>query len=600
MHSKIPHTQPDTPLLDLIENPSELKSLKLSQLPELAEQLRAFLLYSVGQTGGHFGGGLGVVELTIALHYLLDTPRDHLIWDVGHQSYPHKILTGRRRAMLTIRQLRGLHPFPDRNESQYDDFGTGHSSTSISAALGMSIADRLNQLPHRSVAVIGDGALTAGMAFEALNHASHVDANLLVILNDNDMSISENEGGLANYLASQLKTKTAAEANAALFEALAFDYTGPIDGHDLDSLIPALETVLAKPGPQFLHIITTKGKGFYPAESDPVGYHAITKIEPLTDELADGSRLAQESKPKTFANIFGQWLVHQGAIDPNLVAITPAMKEGSDLVEFAREYPQRYFDVAIAEQHALTFAAGLACADIKPVVAIYSTFLQRGYDQYIHDIAIQNLPVIIAIDRAGLVGQDGATHAGCYDIAALRCIPNTVIMTPSDEQELWLALNTASECPGPVAIRYPRGTGSCTTVDKNSDCIEIGQASLLRRGNSKMALLNFGPLLQDASYVAEDYDLTLVDMRFVKPLDEALLSELAADHQHFFTLEDHAIAAGAGSAVSQFLAEQPVTFTHLGIPDTLIPHGTREQQLKICGLDEKGIAQAVERKLQGL
>ncbi len=588
MYHTIPDTRPSTPLLDSINQPSDLRLLAVQQLPELAMQLRSFLLYSVGQTGGHFGGGLGVVELTIALHYLFDTPHDHLVWDVGHQSYPHKILTQRREALLSIRQLDGLHPFPDRLESVFDDFGTGHSSTSISAALGFSIADRLNHLEHYSIAVIGDGALTAGIAFEALNHASHVDANLLVILNDNDMSISKNEGGLAKYLAGKLKSNDAGIVNTALFEALAFAYTGPIDGHDFPALLSALKKLKTQSGPQFLHIITKKGKGFSPAESDPVGYHAITKIE----SLAATSRLV---KAKTFANIFGQWLLTTAARDPKLVAITPAMKEGSDLVDFAKKYPQRYFDVAIAEQHALTFAAGLACADIKPVVAIYSTFLQRGYDQYIHDIAIQKLNVILAIDRAGLVGQDGPTHAGCYDIAALRCIPNTVIMTPSNEQELWLALNTAHRHTGPIAIRYPRGSGDGGAVDKNNHTVDLGTAKLLRRShnNTGQALLNFGPLLDSAKIVAAEQDLTLVDMRFVKPLDETLLSQLATDHQHFFTLEDHAIAAGAGSAVSEFLASKAVTFTHLGIPDKLIPHATREQQLTICGLDVQGIRAAV-------
>jgi 1-deoxy-D-xylulose-5-phosphate synthase len=600
MLTQIPRERPNTPLLDSIENPEQLRQLAQHQLNQLAMELRAYLLYSVGQTGGHFGGGLGVVELTIALHYLFDTPNDHLIWDVGHQSYPHKILTNRRQAMLTIRQLNGLHPFPDRNESVFDDFGTGHSSTSISAALGMAIADSLNDLNRYSIAVIGDGALTAGLAFEALNHASHTKANLLVILNDNDMSISANEGGLASYLANTLKTKDTEKANTALFEALSFDYTGPIDGHDFTALIENLTKLKQKSGPQFLHIISKKGKGFVPAESDPVGYHAITKIEPL-------DKPKPIVKAKTYANIFGEWAVHQAALDPQLVAITPAMKEGSDLIAFAKLYPKRFFDVAIAEQHALTFAAGLACANIKPVIAIYSTFLQRAYDQYIHDIAIQNLNVTIAIDRAGLVGQDGATHAGCYDIAALRCIPNTIIMTPSDEQELWLALNTAHHHNGPVAVRYPRGAGSNIAVNKNNEIIAIGKARLLKEANSslianteqKMAILNFGPFINDVTIVAEKYNLTLVDMRFVKPLDEQLLTSLAQSHQHFFTIEDHAISAGAGSAVSQYLANKPVTFTHLGIPDRLIPHGSREEQLAICALDIAGITAVVQKHIAG-
>ncbi|NRA20819.1 MAG: 1-deoxy-D-xylulose-5-phosphate synthase [Oceanospirillaceae bacterium] len=589
MYHQIPTNKPFTPLLDTIDDPSDLRNIDSADLDEVCLQLRAFLLYCVGQTGGHLGGGLGVVELCVALHYCLDTPRDHLIWDVGHQSYPHKILTGRREAMLSIRQLHGLHPFPHRDESPYDAFGTGHSSTSISAALGMCIGDKLNALPYKSVAVIGDGALTAGQAFEALNHASHVNANLLVILNDNDMSISANEGGLAKYLSEKLKNSQI--TNTALFEALAFNYTGPIDGHDLTVLLPALTQALNNQGPQFLHIITKKGKGYYPAENDPVGYHAISKIEPINHSV-------KAPKKVSFANIFGQWMLARAAIDTKLVAITPAMKEGSDLVAFAERYPERFFDVAIAEQHALTFAAGLACANIKPVVAIYSTFLQRGYDQYIHDIAIQNLPVILAIDRAGLVGQDGATHAGLYDIAALRCIPNTIIMTPSDEQELWLALNSAMHFKGPVAIRYPRGSGSGNQIEPDQKIVELGCAKVLRRGQSKMALLNFGPLLPQAKIVAEQYDLSLVDMRFVKPLDEALLIKLTEEHQHFFTLEDHAIASGAGSAVSQLLADKNVTFTHFGIPDLLIAHGSREQQLAYCGLDEQGLSSAIAQKLR--
>ncbi len=597
MVTTIPDSRPVTALLDEVNNPQQLRQLERSQLLELAAQLRAFLLFSVGQTGGHFGGGLGVVELTIALHYLFDTPNDHLVWDVGHQSYPHKILTNRREAMLSIRKLKGLHPFPDREESRYDAFGTGHSSTSISAALGMSVADRLNNRSHYSIAIIGDGALTGGLAFEALNHASHVNANLLVILNDNDMSISANEGGLANYLASQLKTKHTSAAHTSLFEALAFNYTGPIDGHDIEQLLETLTAIKSRTGPQFLHIITKKGKGFYPAESDPVGYHAITKIERQNP-------VRSAVKAPTFANIFGQWLVDKAACDPLLVAITPAMKEGSDLVEFARAFPERFFDVAIAEQHAMTFAAGLACAGIKPIVAIYSTFLQRGWDQYIHDIAIQNLNVTLAIDRAGLVGQDGATHAGCYDIAALRCVPNTVIMTPSSEQELWLALNTAHAHHGPIAIRYPRGVGNSKVVEKSLSRVNIGEAIYIRHGSQqrkqKVALLNFGPLLESAKQVAEALQLTLVDMRFVKPLDEKLLTELALDHQHFFTLEDHAIAGGAGSAVSEFFAAQRLQITHLGIPDRFIEHATREQQLALCALDVDSISRTINCYLEQL
>ncbi|MGB1236989.1 MAG: 1-deoxy-D-xylulose-5-phosphate synthase [Pseudomonadales bacterium] len=588
MFNEIPTVAPDTPLLKRVPTPEKLRALAPAELPELARQLRHFLLYSVGQTGGHFGGGLGVVELTIALHYLLDTPRDYLVWDVGHQSYPHKILTGRGDKMLSIRLQDGLHPFPDRNESEYDDFGTGHSSTSISAALGMAIASRLKGDKRKSVAVIGDGALTAGLAFEALNHASHVKADMLVILNDNEMSISHSEGGLANYLASKLKSE-AGLANTALFEALAFDYTGPIDGHDIPLLLSTLETLLNRAGPQFLHLSTRKGKGFLPAESDPVGYHAIDKIAPI----------GQAKKPKlpSFANSFGHWACEMAERDTRCVAITPAMKEGSDLVRFAQQYPERFFDVAIAEQHALTFAAGLACAGLKPVVAIYSTFLQRAYDQYIHDIALQKLDVLLAIDRAGLVGQDGSTHAGLYDIAALRCIPDSLIMTPSDRRELKLMLNTGYHYNGPAAVRYPRGGDTLHTQFSSDDSLEIGRANLLRTGASKIVILNFGPLLESARTCAEQWDLSLVDMRFVKPLDETLLDALCENHSHFITLEDHAVTGGAGSAVMEYLAPKNVRITALGVPDRWIGHATKEQQLAQCGLDSTGISALVSTLL---
>ncbi|WP_036550815.1 1-deoxy-D-xylulose-5-phosphate synthase [Neptunomonas japonica] len=574
MFTNIPTARPVTPLLDSINLPADLRRLPDSQLSEVAEQLRAFLLYSVGQTGGHFGAGLGVVELTIALHYLLDTPNDHMVWDVGHQCYPHKILTGRREQMLTIRHKDGLAPFPRREESQYDDFGTGHSSTSISAALGMAVADQLNGVPSKTVAVIGDGALTAGMAFEALNHAAHTNANILVILNDNDMSISRNEGGLATYLAKNLKlTKgSRSKTTAALFEALAFEYQGPIDGHDFNALLPALKDALHKQGPQFLHITTLKGKGFLPAEADPVGYHAITKLEPIT--------APQKSKQATFANHFGRWLLHKAQQDKKLVGITPAMREGSDLIAFSQAFPERYFDVAIAEQHALTFAAGLACAGIKPVVAIYSTFLQRAYDQLVHDIAIQSLDVLLAVDRAGLVGEDGATHSGSFDIAAMRCIPGLVIMTPADEQEQWLMLNTGYAYKGPAAVRYPRGSGSCPEPICNDETIPVGKARLLVSGTSGTAVLNFGPLLPEAKEIAQKGQHTLVDMRFVKPLDTELLSILMKTHQSFISIEDHAIQGGAGSAVAEFIAQSAWqgSLRILGIPDRWIEHATREFQ----------------------
>ncbi len=574
MITQIPTQKPNTPLLDSIHLPSDLRQLDESQLIRVAAELRSFLLYCVGQTGGHFGAGLGVVELTIALHYLLNTPSDHLIWDVGHQCYPHKILTGRREQMLSMRQQGGLAPFPKRDESAYDCFGTGHSSTSISAALGMAVADTLQGNHRHSVAVIGDGAMTAGMAFEALNHAAHTQANLLVILNDNDMSISPNEGGLATYLAKNLKLKARrSETTAALFEALAFEYQGPVDGNDLDALLPVLKTALGKSGPQFLHITTQKGKGFQPAESDPVGYHAITKLEPIN----------KVSKPKqpTFANIFGRWILATAQKDQHLVGITPAMKEGSDMVAFAKTYPQRFFDVAIAEQHAMTFAAGLACNGMRPVVAIYSTFLQRAYDQLIHDVAIQNLDLLIAIDRAGLVGEDGATHAGCFDIAALRCLPNLIIMTPSDEQEQWLMLNTGYHYEGTAAVRYPRGSGSCSHPNTTNEQIPIGKAKLMRSGNSGTALLNFGPLLSYVTALANERDYTLIDMRFVKPLDTTLLSILMKTHQQFITLEDHAAQGGAGSAVAEWVAQAEWTgrVKIIGIPDIWVEHASRSEQI---------------------
>ncbi|MCV6610899.1 MAG: 1-deoxy-D-xylulose-5-phosphate synthase [Amphritea sp.] len=589
MFYSIPEQRPQTALLDSINSPADLRQLPSDQLPQLAAELRAFLLYSVGQTGGHFGAGLGVTELTIALHYLLNTPDDHLIWDVGHQSYPHKILTGRREALLSIRQKDGLAPFPRISESKYDDFGTGHSSTSISAALGMALADRLQGLPHKTVAVIGDGAMTAGMAFEALNHAAHTSADMLVILNDNDMSISHNEGGLATYLARNLKDKLDA-TTAALFEALDFHYTGPVDGHNFDQLLPALEKALNTPGPQFLHITTLKGKGYAPAEKDPVGYHAITKIEPI-DQPAP-----TKSSPK-FANIFGRWICQQAEQDSRLTAITPAMSEGSDLIAFSKRFSERFFDVAIAEQHSVTLAAGMAYRGMKPVVAIYSTFLQRAYDQLIHDVAIQGLDVLFAIDRAGLVGEDGATHAGCYDISYLRCIPDMVIMTPADEQELMQLLQTGYEYSGPAAVRYPRGSG--TGIDAEpAEALPIGKSRLIQQGQHA-ALLNFGPLFPAAEAAAEQLNLTLVDMRFVKPLDTVQIDNLCNDHELLITLEDHSIKGGAGAAVSEYLHTSGKTteLLTLGIPDCWIEHATRSEQLTECGLDAEGIIQAIKKRL---
>ena len=589
MFNSIPEKRPATPLLDLINDPADLHTLNADMLPQLAEQLREYLLYSVGQSGGHFGAGLGVIELTIALHYLLDTPKDHLIWDVGHQCYPHKILTGRREEMPKIRQVDGPAPFPKRSESQFDEFGVGHSSTSISAALGMAIADKLQGINSKTVAVIGDGAMTAGMAFEALNHAAHTDTNLLVILNDNDMSISHNEGGLATYLAQNLKNQTEGETTAALFEALDFEYSGPVDGHDFEKLLPALETVLNRQGPQFLHLITKKGKGFKPAEDDPVGYHAITKIEPIHQP---------KEKKVRYSNVFGRWICDMAKQDKHLTAITPAMREGSDLIEFSNQYPERYFDVAIAEQHALTLAAGLACQKAKPVVAIYSTFLQRAYDQLVHDVSIQKLDLLLAIDRAGLVGEDGATHAGCFDIAMLRCLPEALIMTPSGAEELRDMLFTGYQYSGLAAVRYPRGDVPNQAVGKMNR-LEIGKSHLLNEG-SKIALLNFGPLLETAKTVAEQHNYTLIDMRFVKPLDEAAIKEISLSHDLIVTIEDHSICGGAGSAVSEYLHQNGIQtpLLMLGIPDQWIEHASRQEQLEMCGLDSRGIELAINRVLE--
>lgn len=590
MFFEIPTSRPATPLLDQLEAPHQLRQLTPEQLTDLATELRHFLLYSVGQTGGHFGAGLGVVELTIALHYCLNTPDDHLIWDVGHQSYPHKILTGRREALLTIRKKTGLAPFPRQSESAYDDFGTGHSSTSISAALGMALADKLQNIDSNTVAVIGDGAMTAGMAFEALNHAAHTGSNLLVILNDNDMSISHNEGGLATYLAKNLKDNMG-ETTAALFEALDFNYSGPVDGHDLPVLIEALQHSLNQPGPQFLHITTLKGKGYAPAEKDPIGYHAIAKIDPIAKPKAP--------KKPTFANIFGRWATSKANEDNRMTAITPAMREGSGLVEFSSQHPERFFDVAIAEQHAVTLAAGMAYRQMKPVVAIYSTFLQRAYDQLIHDVLIQDLDVLFCIDRAGLVGEDGATHAGCYDISYLRCIPEMVIMTPSDEQELLNLLETGYQYSGPAAIRYPRGSG--TGIETSTPApLELGRSREVHRSQSGVAVLNFGPLLAEAEALLKELDFTLLDMRFVKPLDQQAISDLLADHHTLITLEDHATMGGAGSAIGEYLhsIQASQRLITLGIPDRWIEHATRQEQLEECSLDSNGIRKVIQSLLQ--
>ncbi len=618
---EIPRERPATPLLDRASSPAELRRLGEADLETLADELRQYLLYTVGQTGGHFGAGLGVVELTIALHYVFDTPDDRLVWDVGHQAYPHKILTERRELMGTLCQKNGLAAFPRRAESEYDTFGVGHSSTSISAALGMAIAARLQGKERKSVAVIGDGALTAGMAFEALNHASEVDADMLVILNDNDMSISHNVGGLSNYLAKILSSRTYSSMRegskkvlsrlpgaweiarrteeyakgmlvpGTLFEELGWNYIGPIDGHDLPTLVATLRNMRDMKGPQFLHVVTKKGKGFAPAELDPIGYHAITKLE------APGSAPKKTGGPK-YSSVFGQWLCDMAAQDARLLGITPAMKEGSDLVAFSERYPERYFDVAIAEQHAVTLAAGMACEGMKPVVAIYSTFLQRAYDQLIHDVAVQHLDVLFAIDRAGLVGEDGPTHAGSFDISYLRCIPGMLVMTPSDEDELRKLLTTGYLFDGPAAVRYPRGSGPNHPIDPDLQPVEIGKGVVRRRGG-RVALLVFGVQLAEAMKVAESLDATVVDMRFVKPLDEALVRELAGSHELLVTIEENAVMGGAGSAVGEFLASEGLEFPllQLGLPDYYVEHAKPSEMLAECGLDAAGIEKAVRQRL---
>lgn len=620
--TEIPRQRPITPILDTIVTPKQLRLLTEPELMLLADELRAYLLYTVGQTGGHFGAGLGVVELTIALHYVYDTPNDRLVWDVGHQAYPHKILTGRREQMATLRQKGGLAAFPRRTESEYDSFGVGHSSTSISAALGMAIAASLQGSNRKSIAVIGDGALTAGMAFEALNHATVVDADMLVILNDNEMSISDNIGGLSNHLAKILSSQAyrnvrdnskkilshlpgawtiarLAEGYAkgiiaptTLFEALGWNYIGPIDGHDLPTLIATLRNMRNLAGPQFLHVITKKGKGFAPAEKNPTAYHAISKLETNNDK-------ANGNGSPSYSNIFGQWLCDMAAQDERLIGITPAMKEGSDLVAFSKQYPKRYFDVAIAEQHAVTLAAGMACDGLKPVVAIYSTFLQRAFDQLIHDVAIQHLDVLFAIDRAGLVGEDGPTHAGSFDLTYLRCIPGVVIMTPSDENELRQMLTTGYLHNGPAAVRYPRGSGPNAIVQTSLEPIAIGKAVIKRKGQH-IAMLVFGVQLAEALKAADKLDATVVDMRFVKPLDEQLIKQLAKQHKLLVTIEENSIMGGAGSAVGEFLAKENYLnpLLQLGLPDAFVEHATSSKMLAECGLDAAGIEKAISNRVE--
>ena len=619
-------------LLDMIDTPQDLRRLEKKQLPQVAAELREFLLDSVGKTGGHFASNLGAVELTVALHYVYDTPEDHLVWDVGHQSYPHKILTGRKNQMHTMRQYGGLAGFPKRSESEYDAFGVGHSSTSIGAALGMAVADKQLGNKRRSVAIIGDGAMTAGQAFEALNCAGDMDVDLLVILNDNEMSISPNVGALPKYLASNVvrdmhgllstikaqsskvldklpgamelaqkvenKIKTlAGEAEHAkqslsLFENFGFRYTGPVDGHNVENLVDVLKDLRGRKGPQLLHVITKKGNGYKFAENDPVKYHAVAK---LPSEVPAPEVKPAASKP-TYTQVFGQWLCDQAAADERLVAITPAMREGSGLVEFEQQFPDRYFDVGIAEQHAVTFAGGLACEGIKPVVAIYSTFLQRAYDQLVHDVALQNLPVLFAIDRAGIVGADGPTHAGLYDLSFLRCVPNMIIAAPSDENECRLLLSTCYQANSPSAVRYPRGTGTGATVSDGLETVEIGKG-IIRREGEKIAVIAFGSMVAPSLAAADKLNATVADMRFVKPIDEELIVRLARSHDYIVTAEENAEQGGAGSAVLEVLAKhgicKPVLL--LGVEDKVTEHGDPKKLLADLGLN----AEAVEKRIAG-
>jgi 1-deoxy-D-xylulose-5-phosphate synthase len=606
------------PLLAQISCPRDIRELAVEQIKPLTDELREFLINSIAHCGGHFAAGLGTVELTVVLHYLFDTPNDKIIWDVGHQAYPHKVLTGRKENLRSIRQTDGLHPFPSRFESEYDAFGVGHSSTSISAALGMAAAAKALGQDRRFVAVIGDGAMTAGMAFEALNHAADLDVNITVILNDNDMSISENVGGLNNYLAKVLSGKFYSGFKeggkkvlqnmpkisnwahrveehmkgmvlpGTLFEELGFNYIGPIDGHDLPTLLTTIGNIQKLKGPQILHVVTTKGKGFAPAEEDPIAYHAVPTFNPKE------TKLPKTKKKVTYSNIFGQWLCDMANDCNKLMGITPAMREGSDLIAFSRQFPERYFDVGIAEQHAVTFAAGLACEGLKPVCAIYGSFLQRGYDQLIHDVALQKLDVLFAIDRGGLVGGDGATHHGAFDLSYLRCIPEMVIMTPSDEQECRLMLSTGYQHDGPAAVRYPRGAGIGKVPENDLATIDIGKANMRRQGK-KVAILAFGSLLHVALEVAEEIDASVIDMRFVKPLDTSLLAQIASSHDKLVTIEENAIAGGAGSAVNEWLNSQNISVDtiNLGLPDRFIEHGEPADLLQRCGLDKTGILAAI-------
>lgn len=620
--TEIPGSRPSTPLLDSIDSPAELRALDADLLPQVCAELREFLLYSVGQSGGHFAAGLGVVELTVALHHAFNTPEDRLVWDVGHQAYPHKILTGRREQMPSIRSAEGPAAFPLREESEYDTFGVGHSSTSIGAALGMALALRAQQKEQQTVAIIGDGAMSAGMAFEALNHAGHVKADMLVILNDNDMSISNNVGALNKYFTRIWSSRTYSAlregskrvlekipaawefarrteehmkgmvAPGTLFEELGFNYYGPIDGHDLDELLLTLQNLKKLKGPRFLHVVTRKGKGFQPAEDDPIKYHALK-----------GSNAGAGVKMPSYSNVFGNWLCDMAAADERLMGITPAMREGSDLIRFSQEFPERYFDVAIAEQHAVTLAAGLACEGAKPVVAIYSTFLQRAYDQLIHDVALQNLDVLFAIDRAGLVGEDGPTHHGAYDLSYLRCIPNMVVMTPSDENECRQMLYTGYQHEGPAAVRYPRGSGTGVEPTTEMQALALGKGIIRREGNAvagkRVAILAFGAPLREAQLVAATLDASVADMRFVKPLDTELVLQLAADHDLLVTLEENAVMGGAGSAVLEALAAANVQIPvlTLGIPDRYIEHASPAQQQRDIALDTDSLLSSIRSRL---
>ncbi|MFY8328539.1 1-deoxy-D-xylulose-5-phosphate synthase [Pseudoalteromonas sp. ZZD1] len=608
------------PLLGLVDEPTQLRDLAQDKLPAFSDELRDYLLNSVSQSSGHLASGLGTVELTVALHYVYNTPEDRLVWDVGHQAYPHKILTGRRDQMHTIRQKDGLHPFPYRDESAYDTFSVGHSSTSISAALGMSIAAQKEGKGRKTVAIIGDGAITAGMAFEAMNHLGDVKSDMLIILNDNEMSISENVGALTNHFArilsgsfytnireggkkllsgvppvKELASRMEEHLKGMVipgtfFEELGLNYIGPIDGHDVTMLVDTLRNMRNLKGPQLLHIKTQKGKGYKPAEADPIGYHGVPKFDPAISSLP-------KSKPgaATFSKVFGDWLCDMASEDNKLMAITPAMREGSGMVRFSKEHPEQYFDVAIAEQHAVTLAAGFACEGLKPVVAIYSSFLQRAYDQLIHDVALQNLPVLFAIDRAGIVGADGETHQGAYDLSFMRCIPNMVIMAPSDTNECRQMLYTGYQCNQTVAVRYPRGSAGNSEINEQMTALEIGKGRTINPG-SKIAILSFGTLLENAFLATDELGASLIDMRFVKPLDTDLIDSLLSDHDTIVTLEDNAIVGGAGSAVNEYLAaiKAGVNILNLGIPDEFIKHGTQEQMHDEMGLGPQGILNSIK------